>query len=164
MMVRLSVPIPINCFGIEQPHGDADFVPKSGFPAVAAGQRYVFCGGQYAGLESKIGDRLEARFSYRYRDPIGINRHLTNDVVLSVEHLRRMPSRTSASQAIVDALKGPNKTTIQEIRDAATLRGDHPHCAQDRQLSQTFATFFHLDHAREGWRQVVRTHSLGPHP
>jgi hypothetical protein len=28
-----------------------------------------------------------------------------------------MPTRTSASQAIVDALKGQNTTTVQEIRN-----------------------------------------------
>lgn len=37
--------------------------------------------------------------------------------VLGIDHLKGMPSRTSANQAIVDALKGPNKTTLQEIRD-----------------------------------------------
>jgi hypothetical protein len=35
--------------------------------------------------------------------------------------MKGMPTRTSANQAIVDALKGPNTTTLQEIRNE--LRG-----------------------------------------
>src|SRR5690625_362894 len=57
--VAFSEPLPIACFGIEKPQGDGSEVPKKGFPAVSAGQRYVFNGGQYAGLESKVGDGLE---------------------------------------------------------------------------------------------------------
>ncbi|WP_311948157.1 hypothetical protein [Halomonas piscis] len=115
--VAFSKPLPIACFGIEKPEGDGSEVPKKGFPAVASGQRYVFNGGQYAGLESKVGDGLEVRASYKFRNPIGFLR--TNNVtfVLGIDHLQQMPTQTSANQAVVDALKGPNKTTIQEIRD-----------------------------------------------
>ena len=38
-------------------------------------------------------------------------------IVLSIDHLAYMPTKTSANQAIVDALKSSNKTTVHEIRD-----------------------------------------------
>ncbi|WP_087720014.1 hypothetical protein [Salinicola salarius] len=115
--VAFSEPLPIACFGIEKPNGDGAEIPKKGFPAVSPGQRYVFNGGQYAGLESKVGDGLEVRASYKFRNPIGFLRTKKVTFVLGVDHLQKMPTRTSANQAIVDALKGPNKTTVQEIRD-----------------------------------------------
>lgn len=119
--VAFSEPLPIVCFGIDKPNGDGSEIPKKGFPAVSAGQRYIFNGGQYAGLESKVGDGLEVKASYKFRTPAGFLRKHTETFVLGIEHLKEMPTRTSASQAIIDALKGPNKTTIQEIRDELRL-------------------------------------------
>ncbi|QTP53855.1 hypothetical protein HNO51_03645 [Billgrantia sulfidoxydans] len=115
--VTFSEPLPINWFGIEKPQKDGFFIPEHGFPAVSAGQRYVFNGGQYSGLESKLGVGLEVKASYKFRNPFGILRKASDSFILSISHLKGMPTRTSAHQAIVDALKGPNKTTIQEIRN-----------------------------------------------
>ncbi|MGP9807746.1 hypothetical protein ACT3TQ_07300 [Halomonas sp. AOP12-C2-37] len=115
--VAFSEPLPIGCFGIERPDGDGALVPKTGFPSVSAGQRYVFNGGQYAGLESKLGAGLPVKISYKYRSPVGFLRNGSETLVLGVEHLKGMPTRTSANQAIVDALKGPNTTTVHEIRN-----------------------------------------------
>jgi hypothetical protein len=115
--VSFSEPLPINCFGIEKPDGEARFIPKSGFPSVSAGQRYTFNGGQYAGLNDKLGNGVKLKISYQYRNPVGFIRNASDSLVLVVNHLGGMPTRTSADQAIVDALKGPNRTTIQEIRD-----------------------------------------------
>ena len=119
--VKFSEPLPINWFGIEKADKDGSFVPKSGFPALSAGQRYTFNGGQYSGLESTLGQGLTIKVSYKFRNPFGILRNDSDSLVLSIEHLKGMPTRTSAKQAIVDALKGPNTTTMQEIRDQ--LRG-----------------------------------------
>lgn len=116
--VSFSEPLPINCFGIEKPQGDSGLIPKSGLPSVSAGQRYIFNGGQYAGLSDKLGAGLKLTISYQYRNPVGFLRSESDSLVLAIAHLSGMPTRTSASQAIVDALKGPNRTTIQEIRDA----------------------------------------------
>lgn len=115
--VTFSEPLPINCFGIEKPNGDGDLIPKSGFPSVSAGQRYVFNGGQYAGLERKLKSGLSVKISYKFRSPVGFLRKDSESFVLGIEHLKGMPTRTSANQAIVDALKGPNITTVQEIRN-----------------------------------------------
>jgi hypothetical protein len=84
---------------------------------VSAGQRYVFNGGQYAGLENRLGAGLSVKISYKYRNPIGLLRKSSEPLILAIEHLKGMPTRTSADQAIVDALKGPNTTTVQEIRN-----------------------------------------------
>jgi hypothetical protein len=114
--VTFSEPLPINCFGIEGPQGDGSFIPQSGFPMVSVGQRYVFTGGQYGGLKSKLEGGLAVKISYKARSPIGFMREYDESFVLGVEHLKGMPTRTSANQAIVEALSGPNKTAIQEIR------------------------------------------------
>lgn len=115
--VMFSEPLPINCFGIETSDGGGALVPKSGFPSVSAGQRYVFNDGQYAGLENKLGSGLFVKISYRFRSPDGFLKRGSESLVLGVEHLKGMPTRTSANQAIVDVLKGPNTTTVQEIRN-----------------------------------------------
>ena len=136
--VAFSEPLPIGCFGIEKPDGDGSEIPTKGFPVVASGQRYVFNGGQYAGLESKIGDGLEVKVSYEFRSPIGFLSKHRATFVLVIEHLKEMPTRTSASQAIVDALKGPNKTSIQEIRDELRI------------LNRRLKTLFERDDAKGG--------------
>ena len=119
--VNFSEPLPINCFGIEEPDGEGDAVSKQGFPAVSPGQKYVFTGGQYSGLKSKLGSGLVVTASYKFRNPIGFALKHDEVFTLSIEHMKGMPTRTSANQAIVDALKGPNTTTLQEIRNE--LRG-----------------------------------------
>lgn len=119
--VAFSKQLPINRFGIDAPHGDGSVIETEGFPAVSAGQRYTFNGGQFGGLESVLGAGLTITVSYKYRNPLGILRKGRESVTLSVSHMKGMPTRTSANQAIVDALKGPNTTTVQEIRNE--LRG-----------------------------------------
>jgi hypothetical protein len=113
--VTFSQPIPARCYGIEKASGSGTEVLGDGLPAIAAAQKYVFDGGQYGGLANKLGTKLELEVSYKYKNPIGITRERKESCVLSVSHLKNMPSRTSAEQAIVDALKGPNVTTLQKI-------------------------------------------------
>lgn len=123
--VSFSEPLPINCFGIDKPDGEGASVPKSGFPMVSAGQRYVFNGGQYAGLANRIGVGFSVKILAKYRNPLGILQNYSDSFVLGIEHLKGMPTRTSADQAIVDALKGPNTTTIQEIRNELRAISKH---------------------------------------
>jgi hypothetical protein len=115
--VTFSKPIPVTWFGIEKPDRAGSFIATSGFPAISAGQRYVYDGGQYAGLASKIGEALPVEVSYKYRNPFGFTCKHHEGFVLSMAHMKHMPTRTSAQQAIVDALTSSNKTTIHEIRD-----------------------------------------------
>lgn len=117
MGVTFSEHIPINCFGIAKPDGEGGALSKQAFPAVSPGQRYVFIGGQYSGLQSKLGGGLSVVASFRYRTPVGLTVRHEQAFSLSIEHMRGMPTRISANQAIVDALKGPNTTTLQEIRN-----------------------------------------------
>lgn len=121
--VMFSQPLPAQCFGIERPEGGLE-VLKEGLPAISAGQRFVFDGGQYGGLNSKIGEKLEVDISYTFKNPLGLNRRRTERCVLSVGHLGKMPTRTSAEQAIVDALEGPNVTTLQKIERELRTIGD----------------------------------------
>ena len=112
-----SQPIPAQCFGIEKPSGSAGEVLGEGIPGLAAGQKLIFDAGQYAGLFSQIGEKLEIKVSYTYKNPLGINRKRNEVCILSIKHIQNMPTRTSADQAIVDALKGPNNTTLQKIEN-----------------------------------------------
>ena len=113
--VTFSQPIPARCNGIEKASGGCTDVLGEGLPAIAASQKYIFSGGQYGGLAERLGTKLEIEVSYNYNNPIGISRKRKESCVLSVSHMKTMPSRTSADQAIVDALKGPNVTTLQRI-------------------------------------------------
>jgi hypothetical protein len=130
--VTFSQPLPIDWFGIGKSDGTGTFISKDGFPALSAGQRYIFNGGQYSGLETEIGKGIEVKVSYKYRNPLGVLRNTNNTLALGIEHLGRMPTKTSASQAIVDALKGPNKTTVQEIRDELRAINKHLQKIADR--------------------------------
>lgn len=113
--ITFSKPLPINCFGIEKSGGEGLAVPKTGLPMIAPKQRYVFNGGQYAGLDDALGGSLMVKASYKYQNPIGFSRKASSSFVLGIRHLAGIPTKTSPSQAIVEALKGPNTTTIQEI-------------------------------------------------
>lgn len=115
--VTFSQPLPARCYGIEKPEGEASEVLSNGLPAIAAGQKYVFDGGQYGGLSVMLDPSLEIRVSYMYKNPFGITRKRTETCILSIEHLKYMTTRPSAEAAIVDALKGPNTTTLQQIRE-----------------------------------------------
>lgn len=131
--VVFSKPLPVHCFGIERPDGSGIEVLADGLPAIAPNQTYKFDGGQYAGLAKKLGTGLEITVSYKYKNPFGFISHSRQIFILSVMHLQNMPTRISASQAIVQALKGPNKTTLQEIRDqlAAISTGFREHSDHD---------------------------------
>ncbi len=113
--VVFSQPLPARCYGIEAADGVGAEVLGDGLPAIAVGQKYIFDGGQYGGLSEKLGNHLEIIVSYKYTNPLGINRSRKEVCVLSVSHLQNMPTRISSEQAVVDALKGPNKTTLQRI-------------------------------------------------
>lgn len=115
--LEFSEPLPSQCWGIEKAIGEGGEVLGKGLPALAAGQQLVFDAGQYGGLEARLGEALEVEVNYTYTNPIGINRKRRESCVLSVSHMRKMPTRISADQAIVEALKGPNNTTVQEIKN-----------------------------------------------
>ena len=113
--VSFSQALPAKCYGIEKASGECTDVLEEGIPAISAGQRYIFDGGQYGGLTEKLGEKLELEVSYEYKNPVGVTRKGKESCVLSVSHMKNMPSRTSADQAIVDALTGSNNTTLQKI-------------------------------------------------
>lgn len=114
--VAFSQPLPAKCFGIEKADGPGIDVLADGVPAIAARQRYVFDGGQYAGLLERIGGELELTVTYQYQSPLGSKKRRKEVCVLSVTHLQNMPTRTSAEQMVVDALKGQNNTTLKTIQ------------------------------------------------
>tara|TARA_R110002049_G_scaffold2675_1_gene19969 strand:+ start:7165 stop:7854 length:690 start_codon:yes stop_codon:yes gene_type:complete len=114
--VKFSRPLPVNYFGNETADDGGIDILSEGLPAIAAGQHFIFCGGQFGGLNEKLQQPLEIQITYEYRNPLGIKRTRKETCILSVAHIRHMPSRDSAEHAIVDALKGPNTTTLQRIQ------------------------------------------------
>ncbi len=135
--IKFSQPIPSQCWGIDEPSGPGGEVLGDGLPGLAAGQSIVFDGGQFGGLESRIGAKLELTVSYSYKNPLGISRNRKEVCILSVAHIRNMPTRTSAGQAIVDALKGPNVTTLQKIqKELAAISKSLGHIAKATEASK----------------------------
>lgn len=115
--IRFSQPLPAGYYGIEESDGSGADILSDGLPALAASQMFIFDGGQYGGLTSRLGSKLEIEVSYRYVNPIGIRRNKKDVCVLSTDHLAAMPTRMSANQAIVDALKSHNQTTLHRIEN-----------------------------------------------
>lgn len=113
--VAFSTPLPVEYFGIEKSDGSGKDILSEGLPAIAAGQRFIFHGGQFGGLSNRLKKSMKIEVTYEYTNPIGIKRMRSEYCVLSVSHMSHMPTRNSAEQAIVDALKGPNTTTLQRI-------------------------------------------------
>lgn len=117
--IKFSKPIPIRWFGIKSPSGDGSYIPESGIPSLAPRQRLVFLGGQFAGLSKELqknGGRLD--ISYKFNPPLWRSKSATDTCVLSIEHIKGMPSVKSMEQAVVDAIEGHNATTIKDIRNA----------------------------------------------
>lgn len=121
--VVFSKPLPARCYGIEISNGDGDEILSNGIPAISVGQKYIYDGGQYGGLSEKLGKQLEIEIRYKYKNPLGISRSRKEVCVLSISHLQNMTTRASAEQAIVDALKEPNKTTLQRIEKELKVIG-----------------------------------------
>ena len=86
--VVFSQPLPARCYGIEKASDNGTEVLGDGLPAIAAAQKYVFDGGQYGGLANRLGTKLEVEVSYKYKNPIGINRKRKESCVLSVSHMK----------------------------------------------------------------------------
>ncbi len=114
--VKFSKPLPVKYFGIEKSDGSGKDILSDGLPAIAVGQRFVFDGGQFGGLTEKIEEPLEILVTYSYKNPIGIKRKRKEICVLDISHIKHMPTRYSAEQAIVEALMGSNTTTLQSIQ------------------------------------------------
>ncbi len=117
--LNFSKPIPISCFGIETPKGEGRYIPTSGIPSLAPGQRLVFLGGQYSGLLKAVGaEGMPLDISYKFHPPLWFKKNATDTCVLSVKHLEGMATVKSIEQAVVDAIEGHNTTTIKDIRDS----------------------------------------------
>lgn len=117
--ITFSKPIPIGWFGIETPSGSGKYIPTSGIPTLAPGQRLVFFGGQYGGLLKELGEKgMQLDISYKFNPPLWCTTSATDTCGLSVKHLEGMATVKSMEQAVVDAIEGNNATTIKDIRGA----------------------------------------------
>lgn len=115
--IKFSTDIPVCCFGYHGLNWSGAFISKSGFPMLSPGQKYIVDGGQVSGIKEKLNKTLAVRATYKYKNPIGCMSEESESFVLSVEHFSGMTARTSAEQAITDALISQNKTTLHEVRD-----------------------------------------------
>lgn len=115
--IKFSKPIPISWFGIEAPSGNGKYIPTSGIPSLAPGQRLVFFGGQFAGLLKELeDDGMRLEISYKFNPPLWRSKSATDTCVLSIKHLKGMAMAKSLEQAVVDAIEGQNPTTLKDIR------------------------------------------------
>lgn len=117
--VKFSKPIPIGCYGIEHPDTQGRYIPTSGIPLLAPGQRLVFHGGQFGGLLQEVGpEGIPLDIKYKFNPPLWSKKNAVDHCILSVEHFRGMATQKSMEQAVVDAIEGSHKTTIKDIRDS----------------------------------------------
>ncbi|OWG18814.1 hypothetical protein KDK82_2294 [Delftia sp. K82] len=127
--ISFSSPIPVGFFGIEASNGSGKYIPASGIPSLAPGQRLVFCGGQYAGLLKELGEKgLRLDISYHFNPPLWRKKNATDTCVISVWHLQGMPTLKSMEEAVVNAIDGRNASTVVDIRSA--LQGIENHLAK----------------------------------
>lgn len=75
--IQFSKPIPIGWNGIETPFGKGSYIPKSGIPSLAPGQRLVFSGGQFGGLSKELGTKgIELNITYKFNPPLRCQKKL----------------------------------------------------------------------------------------
>lgn len=116
--IKFSKPIPIGWYGIEAPSsGHGSYIPTSGIPLLAPGQRLVFHGGQFGGLAKELGpEGLQLDITYKFSPPLWRKKSAVDTCILSIEHFKEMATMKSMEQAVVDAIEGRNQTTIKDIR------------------------------------------------
>lgn len=113
--LKFSEKLPIGYWGIDKSDGSGDDILTEGLPVLASGQKYIFDGGQFGGLKEKLRDGLKLSVSYKYKNPFGIIRNKSSDIVLAVDHLKHLPTKFSANRAIVKALIGKAETTTLNL-------------------------------------------------
>ncbi|MGE8450049.1 MAG: hypothetical protein ACN6OP_05360, partial [Pseudomonadales bacterium] len=117
--IKFSKPIPIGWYGIEAPSGQGSYIPKTGIPLLAPGQRLVFHGGQFGGLAKELGpEGIRLNIIYKFNPPLWRKKSAIDSSILSIEHFKGMATIKSLEQAVVDAIDGRNPTSIKNIRDS----------------------------------------------
>ncbi|WP_397474924.1 hypothetical protein [Pusillimonas sp.] len=117
--ITFSKPIPIGWYGIEAPSRQGSYIPTSGIPLLAPGQRLVFHGGQFGGLAEELGpEGIQLNITYMFNPPLWRKKRAIDTCALSVEHFKGMVTIKSLEQAVVDAIEGRNQTTFGSIRDS----------------------------------------------
>ena len=109
--LEFSKPIPISCWGIEQPikNEDTGFL-KIKTPLLAPGKELRWQAGQYGGLLAQIGDGVPISVSYTYRSPLSIKKTGKDVSILDINYMSRMNSSNSPAYDLADAMKGRNNT------------------------------------------------------
>lgn len=127
--ISFSKAIPIGWYGIESTSERGNYIPTSGIPSLAPGQRLVFHGGQYGGLTKELGPTgIFLEIKYKFNPPLWRSKRTKDTCILSIEHLRGMATVKSLEQAVVDAIEGRNPTTIKDI--AGSLQKLEKHFAR----------------------------------
>lgn len=117
--IKFSKPIPIGWYGIEAPVGRGGYIPKTGIPSLAPGQRLVFHGGQFGGLAKELGpEGVSLNIMYKFNPPLWRRKGANDHCVLSIEHFKGFVMIKSLEQAVVDAIDGRNPTSIKNMCDS----------------------------------------------
>lgn len=109
--VSFSTPIPIRCWGIENPAkvNEEDFLQIT-IPALAPGKTLRYQAGQYGGLLSQIGEGIPITASYKYKSPLKFEKKGEDLSVLDLRYMAQMHSGNSPAYDLADAMKGRNNT------------------------------------------------------
>jgi hypothetical protein len=121
--VSFSAPIPIRCWGIENPDkvNEEDFL-QINIPALAPGKTLRYQAGQYGGLLSQIGEGMPITASYKYKSPLKFEKKGEDLSVLDLRYMAQMHSGNSPAYDLADAMKGRNNTIfIQTNRSLASI-------------------------------------------
>lgn len=62
--ITFPVDIPIGCYGFNNLNWQGKYISKKGFPMLTPGQKYIFDGGQFWGIQEKLNDSLTIQASY----------------------------------------------------------------------------------------------------
>lgn len=116
---NISFDQPLKCYlfnaeeGLNDKHGMVVF--RNGIPYLSAGQKLVVLGGQFAGIESWVGEGKLIKITASYKNPFSIKRESKSTCCLQVNHLKGLPTRKSGDQAIVDAFRNNSSSVFYKI-------------------------------------------------
>lgn len=110
--ISFSVPLPVQCWGIEAPDARGNKLIELSIPFLAPSKELRFTGGQYTGLKAVVKEGITVKSTYTFRSPLRAGKKETDTSLLDINYMRDTSTRNSASQVLSDALKGKNGTVF----------------------------------------------------
>lgn len=110
--VSFSKPLPTRLYGVQKLDNlEVSTIFENGIPYLGQNQKIATDGGQFGGIKEYLEEEFKFDITYKYKNPFSITRTIKQKSELYISHLNKMPTRDSADQALVDALKSTSGTT-----------------------------------------------------